>query len=340
MRILCYADLQATDGDELCFTQPNVTLQHYRVERFFNDVARIYKEYDCDEIVDLGDTTDDRTSIPWPTVEVLGAGIAKLPGDKHWKLTGNHEQYLRDISVNNRRLFEHRFHVVDDRRIQMMGDWAAFFVSYPADHLEVAEWILRELPRFRGPKILFGHFQTEGAFFNNSTALTGVPKSVLQKFNLVLLGHIHIPQAVTTKIHYVGSPFQQDWGEANQQKRVGIVDTDTMTVEWVPLEGYPEYRSVTMPEFLKVADEKSEHRYKVTLSSHEETEAFFRHPRFNRATAHYNYDETPVEQGAEQKDWSFEGTCRRYLQTVAPSNSGIELNDDEMIEVTNHVLRA
>jgi len=339
MKLLCYADLQATDGDALCFTQPNVMLQHYRVARFFDDLSRIYREHGCAGVIDLGDTTDDRSSIPWPTVEALGAGMAKIPKGDHWKLTGNHEQYLRDISVNNRRLFDHTFKVVDDRRIQGMGDWTAFFVSYPASYLEVAEWLLRELPRFRGPKLLFGHFQVEGAFFNNSTALTGVPKSVLQKFNLVMLGHIHIPQSVTPKIHYVGSPFQQDWGEANQSKRVGIVDTNQMTVEWVPLTGYPEYRAVSFAEFAKVADEVSEHRYKVTLSSHEETESFFRHPRFNRATAIYSYDETPVQPGAEIKDWTFEGMCRRYLQTVPPSNNGIDLSDAEMLDVTAHLLK-
>ena len=338
MKILCYADLQATDGDDLCFTQPNVTLQHYRVAKFFDDLARIYNEHQCDWLVDLGDTTDDRSSIPWTTVEVLGAGMAKLPEGDRWKLTGNHEQYLRDISVNNRRLFDHSFIVVDDRRIFAAGDWTAFFVSYPADYKELTEWLAKEVTRVRGPKILFGHFQTEGAFFNNSTALTGIPKLLLNKFNLVMLGHVHIPQAVTARIHYVGSPFQQDWGEANQQKRVGIVDTDTMTVEWVPLPGYPEYRAVSLSEFNELSGAATEHRYKVTLNSHAESEAFFSHPNFHRATAVYNYDETPVEQSAENNDWSFEGTLRRYLKTVPPKASGIEISDDEMIEVTKHVL--
>lgn len=340
MRLLCYGDLQATDGDELCFTQPNVTLQHYRVARFFDDLVKIYADYGCDGVVDLGDTTDDRSAIPIPTVEVLGAGIAKIPKGENFKLTGNHEQYLRDISVNNRRLFQHRFHVFDDRKIINFGSqWSGFFVSYPADHKELTEWLIKETQRIRGPKILFGHFQAQGAFYNNSTALTGVPKDVLNKFNLVLLGHVHLPQSVTPTIHYVGSPFQQDWGESNQQKRVGIVDTDAMTVEWVPLSGYPEYRSVTMDEFTKLAEEASEHRYKVTLNSHEETEAFFRHPHFNRATANYNYDETPAEQSNETHDWSFDGICRRYLKQVPPSTFGIELSDDDMLGIIPHVLK-
>jgi len=107
----------------------------------------------------------------------------------------------------------------------------------------------------------------------------------------------------------------------------------------VPLEGYPEYRAVTLDEFSRVAEEASEHRYRVTLNSHAETEAFFRHPRFNRATAEYNYDETPPDQVAENQDWTFEGTCRRYLKTVPPSKTGIELTDDEMIGVTAHIVK-
>ncbi len=339
MRFLVYADLQATDGDELCFTQPNTTLQHYRVQKFFEDIVSIYVDYRCDGIIDLGDTTDDRSSIPITTVEVLGTGLASLPDGEHWKLVGNHEQYLRDTTVNNRRLFDHTFRVIDGHRIQGKEDWCAFFVSYPADHSELAEWLIAQSQKVRGRKILFGHFQVVGAYFQDGQAMTGVPREALAKFDLALLGHIHLPQAVTPKIHYVGSPFQQDWGEVGQNKRVGIVDTDTLSVEWVPLKGYPEYHQITFAEFEKVAAEPSEHRYRVMLNSHEETESFFRHPHFNRATAQYNYDETPPEQVPENNDWTFNGICRRYLKTVPPNKVGIDLTDDEMIEITAHIIR-
>jgi len=340
MKLLVYADLQATDGDELCFTRPSITLQHHRVEKFFDDIAAIYTQHGCDGVVDLGDTTDDRSSIPMPTLEILGTGLAKLPEGSHWKLTGNHEQYLRDTSVNNRRLFAHQFKVVDQYRIQAMGDWTAFFVSYPADYTALTNWLVKELPRFRGPKILFGHFQVEGAFYQNGTALTGVPQAVLKPFNLVLLGHIHIPQAVTAKIHYVGSPFQQDWGEAGQAKRVAIVDTDQMAVEWVPLTGYPEYRLISFAEFTALVDDQSENRYRVTLSSHAESEQFFKHPLFHRVTAQYDYEETPPDQVTQNEDWSFEGICRRYLKTAPPKNVGLELTDDEMMDVAATVLKS
>src|SRR5262245_35797075 len=109
MRLLIYGDLQATDGDELSFTQPSTTLQHYRVQKFYEDMAKIYNEHSCGGIIDLGDTTDDRTAIPLTTLEILGVGMSKLPAGENWKLTGNHEQYLRDPTVNNRQLFLHHF---------------------------------------------------------------------------------------------------------------------------------------------------------------------------------------------------------------------------------------
>lgn len=339
MKLLTYADLQATDGDERCFSQPNVTLQHYRVGKFFDDMPRIYEEHGCSGIVDLGDTTDDRSAIPLTTVECMGSGMSKLPEGERWKITGNHEQYLRNATVSNRYLFNHWFYVIEGRQTQMVGDTCLFFASYPANYSELCEWLMKEARRVKGPKILFGHFEVQGSFYQNAKALGGVPQEVLAPFDLVLLGHIHLPQAVNDKIHYVGSPFQQDWGEAGQAKRVGIVDTESLTVEWVPMQGYPEYRSVSMAEFDRLAAKQGEHRYKVKLSSHEEAEEFFKHPLFGRAVAHYAYDETPPEQAEDNSDWSFEGICRRYLKSVPPSKAGIDLSDEEMLEMSQQILR-
>lgn len=338
MRLLCYADVQATDGDELCYSNPNVTLQHYRVAKFFEDISRIVEEHHCTGIVDLGDTTDDRTAIQLTTVEVLGEGLRKLPDTDMWKITGNHEQYLRDTTISNRHLFDHRAAVITGRKIWPMEKWTAFFVSYPADHKELTEWLMREAPKVRGPKVLFGHFQVVGAFYQNSKALTGVPMEALDPFSMVLLGHIHAPQSLSDRVHYVGSPFQQDWGEAGQKKRVAILDTGAMTLTWVPMEGYPVYREVTYEDFSTRKATHEEDRYRVILNSHDEAEAFFRHAEFNRATAKYNYNESTKEADPGQEDWTFEGTLRRYMKTVPLNKVGINLSEDEMLSMAEQIL--
>lgn len=335
MRLLIYADLQTTDGDERCFSDPSVSLQHYRVARVFTDLLSVYRQYKCDGLVDLGDTTDDRSSISLPTLNLLGAMLSTLPSSKNnFKLTGNHEQYLRDCTIDNKHLFDHKFRVISQREIIRVEDCTFVFCAYPASHADLTEWLLKEASAIRGRKVLFGHFQIVGAYLNNAKTVTGVPLEALNGFDTVLLGHIHQPQSLTPRIHYVGSPFQQDWGEAGQLKHLSILDTDTLKVTTVPLEGYPQYRAVSLDEFKQAAQEGGEDRLRVVLKNHEEAEAFFCHPAFNRATAHYDYAETAKGEAQEEiKDWTFDGICRRYIELVPPSKIGIDFSDEDMLAI-------
>jgi len=340
MRLLIYADLQATDGSESSYTDPTTTLQHLRVKQFFTDLASIYRRYSCGGIIDLGDTTDDRSSIPMPTIELLGEGLALLPNSQ-WniKLVGNHEQYLRDASVNNRRLFEHKFTVVDQNQVFYCGDVPLVCCSYPGDFAALTAWLGETGRRLRSRyPVLFGHFQVAGCQLANGIALTGVPRAALKDYSLCLLGHIHAPQTLGDCIHYVGSPFQQDWGEAGQSKRVAILDTDTKQVTWVPMEGYPEYRRIDFSAFTELSD-APEDRIRVRLTDHAQTEQFFQHPRFHRAEAEYAYAAAvPVEVQAAQ-DWSFEGTCGRYMALVPPDKAGLNVTPDDLMDIGNSIAR-
>lgn len=339
MKLLVYGDLQATDGNELCRADPTVTLQHFRALKFFHDLAAIYKEHKCDGLIDLGDTTDDRSSIPVPTIDVLGAGLDLLPdSDFHFKLVGNHEQFLRNTSINNRRLFNHKFVVIDQTDVYDLDGITAVFCSFPASHDDVSKWLAENERFWKAPKVLFGHFQVVGCTLSNGKALTGVPQEVLEPFDQCLLGHVHIPHSIGKSIHYVGSPFQQDWGEAGQKKRVAIFDTKRRSVTWVPLEDYPEYRLVPWDEF-KDLEDLGEHRYRVVLTSHEQTEEFFQHHNFQLVEPVYNYDAISPEQKPENQDWSFEGICRRYMALVPPGKVGIEVDTEELLAIGTDIAK-
>jgi DNA repair exonuclease SbcCD nuclease subunit len=337
MRLLIFADLQAHDGDERCFNLPATSLQLYRVRRFFADLSRIYEEQQCDGLIDLGDTTDDRSAIPVPVIHEVMRGIEPFTSSQFvYKLIGNHEQYLRDTSIDSGQMYRHVFAVVNQHHVIEEDDRVYVFASYPENHEELTKWLDQVGRKYRGKKtVLFGHFQAVGAMMNSGEALLGVPRDVLERFSLVLLGHIHLPQTIGSKIHYVGSPFQQNWGESNQGKRVGILDTDTLTLEWVPLEGYPTYRTATLQEFLKLYDPVSEDRWKVVLKTHAESESFFTLPHSNRAEAVYGYtvnENTSTEETAEVRDWSFEASLRHWART-APLPAGIELPEEELVAI-------
>jgi hypothetical protein len=337
MKLLLYADLQATDGSEVCYHDPTVRLQDWRVRRFFEVLQKVYTAHACDGLIDLGDTTDDRSAIPVPTIDALLKGLHNL-GTWNVKLIGNHEQYTRDARVHVGALFEHRFTVVDGVSVMQSPDSDAFFVfaSYPGNYATLANDLAKAAHDFKGRTlVLFGHFQVIGCRLNSGSALDGLPKESLLPFTAGFLGHVHKPQEVAKNIHYVGSPFQQNFGESGESKRVAIFDTVTLHTEWISLEGYgfPVYRTVSASEFIECAQADTEDRFKVVLTSQGDTEALFAHPLCNRAESEYSYTTTSDVTVSPVKSWSFGSVLERYVAKNPPKEAGIELADDELISI-------
>lgn len=334
MRALVYADLQATDGHERCFGNPTKALQLYRVERFFDEIERIYKELECDALWDLGDTTDDRTAVPVPVIDLLCDRLERFEGKWNLKLVGNHEQFLRDTAVHAGKMFRRFFRVVETCEAIQCGNVNILCVSFH-DEVDAITRFLR-LHRMKRPSILLGHFQIAGCQMPSGMSVLGIPRSELDFVNIGLLGHIHKPQALGN-LHYVGSPFQQNWGESGEGKRVAIVDIQgaNINVEWVPLQGFPHYRQVSFQEFTRSAKAGAEDRFKVVLKSVEETEAYYAHPLANRADeAIYDYEQTvksEADEAAEVIPRSKQDILRRYLHQNPPKDWQIVLDDESML---------
>jgi len=181
--LLCFADLHATDGHERCHRPPHLPLQLWRVNKFFEDLRRIYDQYDCDGLVDLGDTTDDRSAIPVPALDAVMAGLNSFPASEfNYKLVGNHEQYVRDGSVNTSELFSSRFKVIEDRAEVTIEKVRCIFAAFPKCDTELAQW-LNGVPRLHPdrPHALLGHIQVLGSRFSSGPAQTGVPAEELRR---------------------------------------------------------------------------------------------------------------------------------------------------------------
>jgi hypothetical protein len=337
MKLLLYADLQATDGSEVCYHDPTVRLQDWRVRRFFDAIYDIYHLHGCGGLIDLGDTTDDRSAIPVPTIDALLRNLAKFTG---WnvKLIGNHEQFTRDASVHVGKLFASHFTVVDGVTAFDSPDSDVVFIcaAYPGNYSDLVKQLADICHVYRGKtKVLFGHFQVIGCKMSSGVALDGLPKESLAPFKLGFLGHVHKPQEVAKNIFYVGSPFQQNFGESGEAKRVAILDTETLHVEWVSLanHGFPRYLTVSAQEFVESVDAASEDRFHVVLSSQADTEALFAHPLCNRADTEYSYTTSTTQVAAPVKSWSFESVLARYVGKNPPKDAGIDIEDSEMIAI-------
>jgi hypothetical protein len=334
MKVLVYSDAQATDGHERCYTDPTKPLQLWRIERMYGELQRIYTEHKCQALWDLGDTTDDRTAIPVSVIDLVCDRLDFFDGKWNLKLVGNHEQFLRDTRIHAGKMFRHFFHVVDTCEVIRFGKVNILCVSYH-DDIEAILAFIRRQPKLE-KSILIGHFQVAGCQMNSGLAATGVPRDQLKFVDIGLLGHIHKPQTMGN-LHYVGSPFQQHWGESGEQKRVAILDiTDAgVEVEFVPLTGFPVYRQVSFPEFMDCVQETSEDRYKVLLTSLEETEKFYAHPLFNRADEAiyaYEQEESAGQDCNSEIPRSKQDILVRYMTKNPPGDLGIVLDDEAMLQ--------
>lgn len=339
MRALCYTDLQATEGHERCFTDPSKPLQIYRIEKFFDQICQIYGERKCDALWDLGDTTDDRNSVPVPVIDLMCDRLEPFTGHWNLKLVGNHEQFMRDTRIHAGKMFRHFFQVIDKCCVLKCENVNIICVSYHDDQNAVLDFLRRN--RGKTPNLLLGHFEVFGCSLKNGLSAGGIARSELNFVNIGLLGHIHKPQSLGA-LHYVGSPFQQDWGESGENKRVAILDIsgDKVSLEWVPLEGFPIYRQVSYEEFTTLAQKNSEDRYKVVLRSPEETAEFYAHPLANRADeAIYDYQQAESNTVSEETvaPRTKRDIMKLYLAKTPPSAWNITVSEEDMLSVGERI---
>jgi len=321
-------------GSERLHGDPTVTLQQYRVRKFYRDMGLIFQKYGCDGVIDAGDTTDDREEIPIPTLHDVANGSSQFKATRsnNFKIIGNHEQYLKNTEVHVGRLFSPYFKVIRATKVIPTEGATLVFCSFPADHSEAEHWLQETAENIRGKKILIGHFSVIGGLMNSGEIKTGIHKDTLALYDLVLLGHIHRPQALLPNAFYIGSPFQQNYGERDEAKRVGIIDTVACKVKWIRLNGYPRYRIISLSEFQEM--EQGEDRITVNLTSEEEVEAFYKLPQSIRATPNRQYEAEVVDREAEiRKRASLRETLENYVKIVNPKSKGIETEIDALVEI-------
>lgn len=344
MRYLIYSDLQAHDGTARCFRDPSIPLQRWRVTKFYEDLATVGQEHSASGLIDLGDTLDDRKSVSLPTIETVLGGLQPWRSTHNLRVTGNHDQFIKAATVTNGRMFDSIFDVEKRVGYRSARDGTAHFIlaAFPGTGDDTVAAIVaarKKVPDDGKPVFLLGHFTVKGARLNSGPSESGLEfgQAIYDLFDFCIFGDIHKPQQLAPNAHYVGSPFQQDFGEAYEDKRVGLLDTKAVTLEWIPMPNFPQYRAVRMDEYERLSEPTSEDRYKVVLHTAEEATRFYAHPLSHRAEAEYQYTtaaavQAPMAEEVASCDWSVSAAVRRYIAAVPPAGKGIDVPDQELIE--------
>ena len=130
-------------------------------------------------------------------------------------------------------------------------------------------------------------------------------------------------------MHYVGSPFQQNFGEAGEAKRVGLLELDDLSLTWLPMPGFPTYHTTSFAKWQACFNPASEDRHRVVVQPREATQ-LFAHPHQARVceVVHQAAEASAQVAGSQPAagvDW-----LARWLEASPPGE--LSLAREELLE--------
>lgn len=212
MRLILYSDMQAAPGNlEEC-------------DRAHQEVLAAIDKWKPDAAVFLGDGKEVYDPLPGSVVKAwiryTREISSKLP---FYALMGNHDRFSQSIDSDN---WMDVMHAAGAKTISApLYSKALNAVFIPYAHTAQLRTWAEKLDPVNDETILFFHCEVVVADlgYRSTTGITpeelGVPK-----YAAAFGGHIHQFQQFQKKAWYVGSPFCQDWGEADQTKGIVLVD--------------------------------------------------------------------------------------------------------------------
>ena len=222
-----------------------------------------------DVIVVGGDVFHTKSIIHALAQSILLDIIRKYDKLKFWILDGNHDVSSRSgTGISALKCLD------NEPNVQMMHSMKRFdnILFVPFYDKQISD--IETTGGYTDGKIniLVTHLGLNEAMLNSGISIKAdIGVSDLRQYDLVLLGHYHQPQQIGN-VYYVGSPIQLNWGEKNDEKRFLIVDSETLSVESVLIEGYKKHIEIeltaeTKPQVIEQANNliKEGHAVKIIM---------------------------------------------------------------------------
>lgn len=138
------------------------------------------------------------------------------------------------------------FHIIEQERYKLGKDIMLHGVPYLDGNVGLAKYLknLNYLEEFR--HILLLHSDFPGAKDNNGIEIGSVENfsvNLLDRFDLVLMGHIHKPQRLSKKVYMLGAPYQQRFSDKEAKLGYWELYSD-LSMKFVELDNYPKFIEV------------------------------------------------------------------------------------------------
>lgn len=224
------------------------------VKSIYNQVIKIAKERGIEYIFHAGDVFTCRSGQPlscltdWKEIsdKVCKAGIREheIPGN-HDKTDADDERSYLDMYVSINKTVHRKGEVVI-----ISEDIIVAFIPYFHDEKWLDEYnnvceivdsmfIDKDVNK-DCKKILITHSGFDGVMNNDGTSVSSIIKpSMFKDWDKVLIGHYHNASKLADNVIYIGSAYQNNYGETITDKGCHIIYDDA-SLEFVPLK-FPKY---------------------------------------------------------------------------------------------------
>ncbi len=191
-------------------------------------VRNYLKENNIQNIIQLGDVFHERKTLDINLIKETKDILNKYFDFNVSYIIGNHDTYFKNTNtVNSLELITEN--IIDTPK---NIDNSLLLPWITEDNYQASIQLLAESKQ----KYCFGHFEINGfQLMKGILAEEKLDSSVFKNFKKVFSGHYHLPQE-TRNIVYVGSLFQNDFGDEGTEKRFFVLDdeTDELTEVKIP----------------------------------------------------------------------------------------------------------
>jgi len=187
-------------------------------------------------IIHLGDFFDRRKYINFNTLKQVRKRFLERIEQKYQFhiIIGNHDTYFRNTNEVNalKELFRGYDNIIlyDEPKQVQFKELSVSFIPWINDSnlTEYTNYIAKT-----NSSVLMGHLEIEGfEVISGVNSPVGIKRNIFDKFEMVLSGHFHIKQS-KRNIHYLGTQYQLNFGDAGVIKGFHILDTETRELEFI-----------------------------------------------------------------------------------------------------------
>ena len=207
--------------------------------------AEQFKLKGIKDIIIPGDIFHDRNDIAVNTLHVVTDIFDVLRDFNIIVTVGNHDAYYRDnSSVNSVSILRgwSNITVIDKLTVETLQGKKIAFCPWGQDVNAIPECDL-----------IVGHFEINSFKMNSYKVCTHGLKTtdLTSKARLIITGHFHHREErkyENSTILYVGSPYQQDWGDYNTKKGLYLLNLNTLTYDFIENNISPQYNKIYYKE--------------------------------------------------------------------------------------------